>query len=35
MGQFIAFVVGLLIGGLCSIVYFSLSGSQLNWKIKK
>ena len=30
-----AMIFGVVLGSLASIVYFSLTGSVLNWKIKK
>jgi len=29
------FYVGVIIGGLLAVVYFSLTGSKLNWTFKK
>jgi len=29
------FYFGIVVGGLLSVLYFSLSGSKLNWRIKK
>jgi len=34
MNVIIAFIFGIILGGLGSIVYFSITGSTLNWKKK-
>lgn len=32
MGTFMGIIIGVLIGGLGAVVYFSYTGTQLKWK---